>query len=147
MSQPSWAAWIEIAKYCWPSTMLSRSQPSWAAWIEIKGFINVVNLITCRSPLGLRGLKFFLCLFCIYTIYVAALLGCVDWNRVPKSKAVNLLGRSPLGLRGLKYHHMIVFGFDFPSQPSWAAWIEIISKAYYYCYILCRSPLGLRGLK
>ena len=41
-------------------------------------------------------------------------------------KRLWLSGRSPLGLRGLKYlllHHRQV---DYPSQPTRAAWIEII---------------------
>ena len=33
-SQPSWAAWIEICKVCL-ITGFALSQPSWAAWIEI----------------------------------------------------------------------------------------------------------------
>ena len=56
------------------------SQPSWAAWIEI--LIEVVLKVSnyCRSPLWLRGLKFFV-----------------------TSKELLVCGRSPLGLRGLKY--------------------------------------------
>ena len=55
-SQPSWAAWIEIltsleALPCYPS------QPSWAAWIEIVTSTVLLTGVTCRSPLGLRGLK------------------------------------------------------------------------------------------
>ena len=35
-----------------------RSQPSWAAWIEItKGTAKQI-IDVCRSPLGLRGLKY-----------------------------------------------------------------------------------------
>ena len=53
-SQPSWAAWIEMAATaikptCW------KSQPSWAAWIEIFSI-----------PVS------------IWFSFVAALLGCVD---------------------------------------------------------------------
>ena len=55
MSQPSWAAWIEIYVLAAISLADGRSQPSWAAWIEI-----AVNV----------------------TLYayaaVAVLLGCVD---------------------------------------------------------------------
>ena len=54
MSQPSWAAWIEIF-----TTVLyhigDMSQPSWAAWIEM-----------WTEPSG------------IWHVPVAALLGCVD---------------------------------------------------------------------
>ena len=37
MSQPSWAAWIEISFYGKSKTK-KMSQPSWAAWIEIENF-------------------------------------------------------------------------------------------------------------
>ena len=37
MSQPSWAAWIEILMVL-ETTVLPLSQPSWAAWIEILNF-------------------------------------------------------------------------------------------------------------
>ena len=39
MSQPSWAAWIEIftANGLWSAIL---SQPSWAAWIEIMYHFN-----------------------------------------------------------------------------------------------------------
>ena len=35
MSQPSWAAWIEM-EWDVPKLDLELSQPSWAAWIEIR---------------------------------------------------------------------------------------------------------------
>ena len=34
------------------------SQPSWAAWIEIVCSTSRLSSITCRSPLGLRGFKY-----------------------------------------------------------------------------------------
>ena len=78
LSQPSWAAWIEILlrlKLC----SLRLSQPSWAAWIEIKILAAYRLVIGGRSPLGLRGLKFALTF----------------------ARPV-IASRSPLGLRGLK---------------------------------------------
>ena len=53
-SQPSWAAWIEMAMV-FVGALAAMSQPSWAAWIEI---IIVVIIVTHWK--------------------VAALLGCVD---------------------------------------------------------------------
>ena len=54
MSQPSWAAWIEISEVV-NKTRYTMSQPSWAAWIEIG---------RCNRASG--------------DFTVAALLGCVD---------------------------------------------------------------------
>ncbi len=58
----------------------------------------------CRSPLGLRGLKLLL---------IAALQPA--------------LCRSPLGLRGLKSVSQLVCFLSCLSQPTRAAWIEIIT--------------------
>ena len=78
--------------------------------------------------------------------------------------------RSPFGLRGLKYPAPhgpacpagsqpswaawieIVYIADMrflteESQPSWAAWIEIGEKNVSILFPFGRSPLGLRGLK
>ena len=79
-SQPSWAAWIEISKVFFNSSTAS-SQPSWAAWIEMLSKIRNYEEALSRSPLGLRGLKFWYSHVSYY------------FN-----------GRSPLGLRGLKYY-------------------------------------------
>ena len=59
---------------------------------------------TCRSPLGLRGLK---------SVDIAFYGGAA--------------GRSPLGLRGLKLLLSPGLYLQILSQPSWAAWIEIES--------------------
>ena len=59
-----------------------------------------------RSPLGLRGLKF-----------------------VPSTFSIPFTGRSPLGLRGLKSMQVIKLVGYLPSQPSWAAWIEIVGNS------------------
>ena len=37
------------------------SQPSWAAWIEIYTINTFDSMISSRSPLGLRGLKWPVC--------------------------------------------------------------------------------------
>ena len=80
------------------------------------------------------------------------------------------ISRSPLGLRGLKYAAINGKAVkEYTSQPSWAAWIEIISTrcanmafmsqpswaawieiVYRHAKLfqpVGRSPLGLRGLK
>ena len=124
MSQPSWAAWIEIFS-TFASNEAISSQPSWAAWIEI-GIISGDCLTTsCRSPLGLRGLK----------------LRRGDYLPVLDQ------GRSPLGLRGLKLPRLSAHSVKVTSQPSWAAWIEILSSLPQCLLQARRSPLGLRGLK
>ena len=81
MSQPSWAAWIEIVfpptlhstapacrsplglrglKSLWDGNSIEYklSQPSWAAWIEMFDSAISETKAVCRSPLGLRGLKY-----------------------------------------------------------------------------------------
>ena len=55
MSQPSWAAWIEMSVIFCKSVADILSQPSWAAWIEM---VADYNGTTYKD--------------------VAALLGCVD---------------------------------------------------------------------
>ena len=54
------------------------SQPSWAAWIEIANSRRKPSAGDCRSPLGLRGLKWFKIERRQALYFVAALLGCVD---------------------------------------------------------------------
>ena len=55
LSQPSWAAWIEMTCCAFCRWKHNLSQPSWAAWIEINNIHEIEE-----------------------TIKVAALLGCVD---------------------------------------------------------------------
>ena len=63
-----------------------------------------------RSPLGLRGLKFF----------------------VVHQTGQAVYRRSPLGLRGLKYRQTYQFVHLLASQPSWAAWIEIMGIGNFF---------------
>ena len=58
MSQPAWAAWIEISVFLIFSLPI-WSQPAWAAWIEIATSGTNKGVLSCRSPHGLRGLKSF----------------------------------------------------------------------------------------
>ena len=85
-----------------PKTLaeLSQSQPAWAAWIEMWHFADDYDTKPCRSPHGLRGLKYCYILpnlmidwsqpawaawieifpddFELYRLGVAARMGCVD---------------------------------------------------------------------
>ncbi len=54
------------------------SQPTWAAWIEIISITRFFTPPPGRSPLGLRGLKFWMHEYQKAYQDVAALLGCVD---------------------------------------------------------------------
>jgi hypothetical protein len=125
MSQPSWAAWIEISVLFLPSVPY-LSQPSWAAWIEIYMHLATPSTRFCRSPLGLRGLKYG------WGLYFAAdrKMSQPSWAAwieiIDISDAeLALAGRSPLGLRGLKSKAARYMKGGAASQPSWAAWIEI----------------------
>ena len=77
MSQPAWAAWIEIDT---PQGSLNNieSQPAWAAWIEISTLPPLFPTAAGRSPHGLRGLKSLLIFLTLLEQTVAARMGCVD---------------------------------------------------------------------
>ena len=122
-----------------------------------------------RSPLGLRELKRLIGCNYFWWRWVAARLGCVNWNTAPPSAFCTHVGRSPLGLRELKLCANVGAFPQISSQPAWAAWIETIylsTKSRLFrvaarlgCVnwnwwavaesnrVLCRSPLGLRELK
>ena len=124
LSQPSWAAWIEIPFLPPHRRAGAMSQPSWAAWIEIRTLLKFLHRYVCRSPLGLRGLK--------SPEYrqgrqcPASQPSWAAWIEiVPGGNiAITVSSRSPLGLRGLKSEVQQALKSD------WG-----------------RSPLGLRGLK
>ena len=83
-----------------------ESQPSWAAWIEIIALLGKADVAYCRSPLGLRGLK--------YTDIPASYL---SWQSQPSWAAwIEIKCRLPVKA-------------ILQSQPSWAAWIEIVSDS------------------
>ena len=68
MSHPSWGAWIEIIKnalklasewlVCGSAGGLPLSHPSWGAWIEICLPLLEQRSHPCRTPHGVRGLKY-----------------------------------------------------------------------------------------
>ena len=77
MSQPSWAAWIEICKFqridkdC-------RSQPSWAAWIEIIMLYRLKQPSSLSQPSWAAWIEISSLAMSSRCVVVAALLGCVD---------------------------------------------------------------------
>ena len=124
----------------------------------------------CRSPLGLRGLKFrsyTRSRGCIWsqpswaawiemTLYTRLMPGggsqpsWAAWIEISGTRHTlpTRIGRSPLGLRGLKSNAVLRDKrLSLRSQPSWAAWIEIQTVVNVYPARGSRSPLGLRGLK
>ena len=77
LSQPSWAAWIEITMLQCKSILTLRRSP--LGLRGLKYFTNkFLNPETGRSPLGLRGLKLIGSVLNSGHLLVAALLGCVD---------------------------------------------------------------------
>ena len=77
MSQPSWAAWIEILRWHYFPVHPCESQPSWAAWIEIIGVgMHVEGLMS--QPSWAAWIEIFPVLRHAEIFTVAALLGCVD---------------------------------------------------------------------
>ena len=124
LSQPSWAAWIEIFGP-YGEAMKDGSQPSWAAWIEMEIEQAAMRFGWMSQPSWAAWIE----------IIVSFL------------KVLPVFSRSPLGLRGLKSYAVHQDYQVLPSQPSWAAWIEIFTNIVYCISFISRSPLGLRGLK
>ena len=77
MSQPSWAAWIEINSDCVSSFLPVTSQPSWAAWIEIMFFNRIYNAASSQ-PSWAAWIEMMSITDAEAIRAVAALLGCVD---------------------------------------------------------------------
>ena len=80
---------------------------------------------TCRTPHGVRGLKF------------------ANGNHYYYTDA----GRTPHGVRGLKSWGWTSWTACWRSHPSWGAWIEIAATAFLYSSRAGRTPHGVRGLK
>ena len=125
MSQPSWAAWIEIF-----SVMLNVWFGIVAALLGCVDWnvqhIYAVTAGFSRSPLGLRGLKWQSFGKAATSVRVAALLGCVDWNLLRFMVRVNVLNVAALlGCVDWNTHNRFNISCKALSQPSWAAWIEI----------------------
>ena len=78
----------------------------------------------CRTPHGVRGLKF------AAPVKIA----------FPK-------GRTPHGVRGLKCAVLPRAREKAQSHPAWGAWIEIRDPAQSYAQGPGRTPHGVRGLK
>ena len=125
MSQPSWAAWIEIFSKNRVIRTIDRRSPLGLRGLKCLGILAGGAFTSSRSPLGLRGLK-------SYTDYGNGAmagrrspLGLRGLKFIVVSRYNAEYGRSPLGLRGLKYMAALLSVSLFLSQPSWAAWIEM----------------------
>ena len=102
MSQPIRAAWIEIP-YCAHFIASCSSQPIRAAWIEMENSRKKSINLLCRSPFGLRGLKY----LAHRAMYFEA-----RWSQPIRAAWIEISYcgyswlirscRSPFGLRGLK---------------------------------------------
>ena len=77
MSQPSWAAWIEITTSS-EFECINRSQPSWAAWIEMSSFSAITALENWSQPSWAAWIEITIHDIVEQARGVAALLGCVD---------------------------------------------------------------------
>ena len=77
MSQPSWAAWIEISAAAEAIAGGKLSQPSWAAWIEIPEGRSKF-CCTLSQPSWAAWIEILAFLLDTLPAKVAALMGCVD---------------------------------------------------------------------
>ena len=142
LSQPIWAAWIEILyaainHICrsivaahlgcvdWNvflqiiSKLKLWSQPIWAAWIEI----NSEYCYSCGAksqPIWAAWIEIYDVQNEFQTKKVAAHLGCVDWNNFEIRRC----------------------SCCWWSQPIWAAWIEIYKVINYNTVMLVAAHLG-----
>ena len=101
-----------------------QSHPAWGAWIEIYDFAESVTGTACRTPHGVRGLK-----------WLRAFLK----NSLPR--------RTPHGVRGLKLQGTFRTFGALQSHPAWGAWIEIHRPEPLDIAEESRTPHGVRGLK
>ena len=103
LSQPSWAAWIEISALWQTAAPGCSRSPHGLRGLKLFPAPDVFNNIRCRSPHGLRGLK-----------YLSGghnqqkLLSQPSWAAWIE---ISLRSAAPACSA---------------SQPSWAAWIEIL---------------------
>ena len=144
-SHPSRGAWIEISPPP-PLGRRSRSHPSRGAWIEIRRMC--ARLVgRCRTPHGVRGLKFGGDIWLIIDTESHPSRGAWIEMQSTASCSAKKSGRTPHGVRGLKSRGEVspvgvssrtphgVRGLKCPtwrrsapaarSHPSRGAWIEI----------------------
>ena len=95
------------------------SQPTRAAWIEIKQVLKNLLILRRRSPLGLRGLKF----------YPHEIISMVRRSQPTQAAWIEI------AYTGALFHRQ-------QSQPTRAAWIEIPAYAKTTNYILVAALLG-----
>ena len=102
----------------------------------------------CRTPHGVRGLKF--------RIEASHRLQCLlshpsrgAWIEITglRSLMSSRTSRTPHGVRGLKLFRTQVTRKTTPSHPSRGAWIEIMRLVKSCLERVSRTPHGVRGLK
>ena len=142
-SHPSRGAWIEMSNHASRSAS-SRSHPSRGAWIEIYRH-EIRRRYTCRTPHGVRGLKF---------------EGLVLRHHREASH--------PSRGAWIEIRRVLQSGVTPPSHPSRGAWIEItqstgipikkrshpsrgawieMGSTWHATATTARTPHGVRGLK
>ena len=102
-SHPVRGAWIEICSITSRGARHMRSHPVRGAWIEIPSGLTSIRVPQCRTPSGVRGLKF----------------ECLEYINP------STLSRTPSGVRGLKYQFQDLCRQVAESHPVRGAWIEI----------------------
>ena len=102
-SHPARGAWIEMAIRAPARTGSAGSHPARGAWIEISCGCVASNALTCRTPQGVRGLKFSGNNRRTPVCESHPARGA--WIEIPAlQKLVSpLASRTPQGVRGLKY--------------------------------------------
>ena len=122
-SHPARGAWIEIRSgvrrpgHC-------GSHPARGAWIEMTVWTAKTTKTLCRTPQGVRGLKY-----------------AVDEHTPPQVR------RTPQGVRGLKYSPLFPLGEIVARRTPQgvrglkSAGLDSVAP------LLCRTPQGVRGLK
>ena len=123
-----------------------RSHPSRGAWIEIRGIWHSVSSRCCRTPRGVRGLKFCYIVSPGYAGESHPSRGA--WIEIfsMASRSAPAYCRTPRGVRGLKSPPLI--GADIPSRrtPRGVRGLKL-PTCHHRCVGQSRTPRGVRGLK
>ena len=128
------------------SSCLKESHPVRGAWIEILRLISIYYLQVCRTPSGVRGLKFdfFHCLCLLFCRTPSGVRG-LKWQSQHTVRACRR--RTPSGVRGLKFIDALLGSKTLQSHPVRGAWIEIPAELLVLLQNQGRTPSGVRGLK
>ena len=148
----------------------SGSHPSRGAWIEIVGMSGLRNPTACRTPHGVRGLKYSIGHIPLRCRESHPSRGAWIEIRTPARPCKSTRRRTPHGVRGLKFDRAPRIIKDrlvapltgcvdwnlasarrracfVTSHPSRGAWIEITSNSQHKPTSRRRTPHGVRGLK